>query len=246
MTNTKLVSREPTQAMDDAASNVDRSNLPGVFRREVWRAMWDAAADAEPTFNLPPDEAEVARFRTELAAAIAEPYQTKAHVPSMHTGAAGSDADQCSRYEIHAPAADLVARIDKALRPLVIYESTVLADDALALQRTLREAAAALDSLRERLAAAEQDAARLRLALNYYASGRHLAAPDFWDSCSGEHPMWQFPDDAHIDETMVEGGWIALRALENDQLTFLSPDGKLVEEYEPDATIDAARKEGER
>lgn len=33
--------REPTQEMDDAASNVDRSNLPGRFRREVWRAMWD-------------------------------------------------------------------------------------------------------------------------------------------------------------------------------------------------------------
>jgi len=39
--------REPTQEMDDAASNVDRSNLPGVFRRQVWRAMWDASGVAK-------------------------------------------------------------------------------------------------------------------------------------------------------------------------------------------------------
>lgn len=39
--------REPTQAMDDAASNVDRRNLPGRFRREVWRAMWDAWANGQ-------------------------------------------------------------------------------------------------------------------------------------------------------------------------------------------------------
>ena len=39
--------REPTHEMDDAASNVDRSNLPGVFRRQVWRAMWDASGVAK-------------------------------------------------------------------------------------------------------------------------------------------------------------------------------------------------------
>jgi len=39
--------REPTQEMDDAASNVDRRNLPGVFRRQVWRAMWDASGVAK-------------------------------------------------------------------------------------------------------------------------------------------------------------------------------------------------------
>ena len=39
--------REPTQEMDDAASNVDRSNLPGIFRRQVWRAMWDASGVAK-------------------------------------------------------------------------------------------------------------------------------------------------------------------------------------------------------
>ena len=39
--------REPTQEMDDAASKVDRSNLPGVFRRQVWRAMWDASGVAK-------------------------------------------------------------------------------------------------------------------------------------------------------------------------------------------------------
>jgi len=48
--------REPTQEMDDAASNVDRSNLPGIFRRQVWRAMWDAsgvAKDSVITGNEP-------------------------------------------------------------------------------------------------------------------------------------------------------------------------------------------------
>ena len=39
--------REPTQEMDDAASNVDLRNLPGVFRRQVWRAMWDASGVAK-------------------------------------------------------------------------------------------------------------------------------------------------------------------------------------------------------
>lgn len=43
MSDYKMVPREPTQEMDDAASTVDRSNLPGAFRREVWRRMYDAA-----------------------------------------------------------------------------------------------------------------------------------------------------------------------------------------------------------
>lgn len=35
--------REPTQAMVDAAEFIDRSLLPGAFKRAVWRAMYDAA-----------------------------------------------------------------------------------------------------------------------------------------------------------------------------------------------------------
>ena len=99
MTNTKLVSREPSEEtlerMVDAyvayQSPVNRGQaqqIEGMAR--AFAVAFDAApaaAAAEPTFNLAPDEAEVARFRTVLAAAIAEPYLTKAHVPNMHSDA---------------------------------------------------------------------------------------------------------------------------------------------------------------
>jgi hypothetical protein len=83
--------------------------------------------------------------------------------------------------------------------------------------------------------------ARLHKALEFYASGNHLQMPEFWDSCSGEHPMWLFPEsqDGHDCDTMVEGGWIARQAIEGDAMPWLDSSGRLIDE--DDTLVDAAR-----
>jgi hypothetical protein len=120
-----------------------------------------AAAAAEPTFNLAPDEAEVARFRTVLAAAIAEPYLTKAHVPNMH-----SDAAPAADVDVNA----LVARLEfHALRNR--GDPDLLREAAAALVRMKTELGYADDEIRryaaqfytehDRAEAAEAEVARL-------------------------------------------------------------------------------------
>ena len=75
----------------------------------------------------------------------------------------------------------------------------------------------------------ERDA--MRKALLFYGKRQHLAGGD-WDSCSGEHSMWQFPDQDRADEVMVEGGWIAAEALAGNDLPFLHDDGTLLDDDE--------------
>lgn len=104
-------------------------------------------------------------------------------------------------------------------------------DKIAALESRLREVEGELDAVRK-------DAARLRKALKYYAHAKHLVAPDFWDSCSGEHSMWKFPDHDHMDETMVEGGWIAAQALDGKDAPYLTDDGDLIDDE--NAAVDAA------
>jgi len=99
------------------------------------------------------------------------------------------------------------------------------------------------DAALAEVAALRQREEGLRKALTYYATAQHLATPDDWDSCSGEHSMWQFPDPT--EETMVEGGWIARQALEGATLDFLSADGKLIDDEDaPTAALAATKREG--
>ncbi len=121
------------------------------------------------------------------------------------------------------------------------YKDAAAAKDAA----TMREAAAALVSQQQRVGELERERSALRKALLYYATAQHLAAPDFWDSCSGEHPMWQFPDEDHVDEIMIEGGWVALQALEGKPLDFLSHKGELIDVDEDAAPPVAAPSDWE-
>lgn len=132
--------REPTQAMDDAASTVDRSNLPGMFRREVWRRMYDAWTQ-EQTSGAGAYAGEVS------PASVPLDHQSAATPSTLAGGPSQEGAD--------GPAADPIADLCMQIRAFLADAPKEMPHEGYRYGELLSFAADALE-------AAQADAARYR------------------------------------------------------------------------------------